>query len=450
MSDGLKYQMKALLVAYYFPPFGSPQSIRWIHLVKQLAASGWVFDVLTIQALPNRPDYDPELLSLINKEAVTFYRTYPGPIAVNKRYNSSPPNQQKVSSSLARLKWRPLIKRVYRAMVRPLLIPDDEVEWTPWAVRTGRDLLAKNHYDVVISSAPPMSTHLATLLMLKGKNTPWVADYGDPWVFNPMQKVPGWRITLDRQLETMVLRRISKMIVTTEACRQTYLQHYRWLVPEKVKVIPQGAGVSPAELNLPANNCPPDRMYLVHTGSFYEEGRDATPLLEAMALLKDLPIELILVGNLSDYYQKLIFSLGLSQQIICTGYVNHQKALGYQQKADLLIYFSNISPYQIPGKLFEYLSARRPILGITYHETDDGSELIKNYRRGIVVGRQPQRIAEEIRRLFQLWQTGDLSGHFNLEPVTDFHWDKLAERLHTVLLDAIRDFQAAPQRQISL
>ena len=66
------------------------------------------------------------------------------------------------------------------------------------------------------------------------------------------------------------------------------------------------------------------------------------------------------------------------------GYVPHNEALEYQKKAQLLLLIeenSKETEYIIPGKLFEYMASKRPIIAIG-PEVSDIEKILNQTRSG--------------------------------------------------------------------
>lgn len=77
--------------------------------------------------------------------------------------------------------------------------------------------------------------------------------------------------------------------------------------------------------------------------------------------------ELMLAGVISDDVMKSINAFGLSKHLVDLGYVSHKQSIELQRKSQILLLIEIDSPETkaiIPGKLFEYLAARRPIVAI--------------------------------------------------------------------------------------
>ncbi|MDA9335899.1 glycosyl transferase family 1, partial [Flavobacteriaceae bacterium] len=83
--------------------------------------------------------------------------------------------------------------------------------------------------------------------------------------------------------------------------------------------------------------------------------------------------QLNLIGSVSSNVMDSIGSFGLENHIQNHGYVSHTDALEFQKNAQLLLLIeenSKETEYIIPGKLFEYMASKRPIIAIGPNTSD--------------------------------------------------------------------------------
>jgi hypothetical protein len=85
----------------------------------------------------------------------------------------------------------------------------------------------------------------------------------------------------------------------------------------------------------------------------------------------------------------------------------------------------------IAGKVFEYLSAQRPILAVVDPDGGDAWLLGRIGVGSVVSFREPNAVAAELRRYWQLWRRGAL--HDERIDTGEYQWPSLAERLGEVL-----------------
>ena len=114
----------------------------------------------------------------------------------------------------------------------------------------------------------------------------------------------------------------------------------------------------------------PDGLFnITHTGLFAKDGNP----LKLWKVLGEMPEEfraklrIRLVGTVDREVLEAISANGLAGNVIELGYLDHAAAIREQRAATILLLpLRNDPQYSpiLPGKLFEYLASRRPILGI--------------------------------------------------------------------------------------
>jgi hypothetical protein len=410
----MENKLKVLLVTYFFSPIGTPRSFRWINLTRELSESDCSFDVLTVEPSVHHENYDATLEEKIHKQ-VRIIRTYPGPMHVRQYRN---PTGAGLPNMNSRFKGKNTMKF--------FLIPDSHVEWIPWGYKVGKRLLLDNDYDLIISSGYPFSSHLLAFFLKNKSGVKWLADYGDPWSFNPdPQIVPMSRRRLDRIIERFILRDCDGAIVTTPETKVGFLEHFSVLDRGQVDVVPQGYDQERLEEIEPERG---NRFRLVYTGVFYDKIREPFQFYEALRLLMHLDIEVVIVGNISDRHRTK------SEAVKYLGHQTHDRALSLQKGADVLLFFGNSSSYQLPGKIFEYFAARRPILSIKYAERDLAADLIQKHHRGACVMNDFAKIADELKKLHCAWREMRLDSAYNLEAIDTFSWKAVSRNLRSVIM----------------
>lgn len=424
-----KNAKKILLISYLFPPVGGPRSIRWAYFTDYLSTKGYHIDVLTISPSRNYPRFGEENKRLISS-SICVYRTYPGlgyRVAFGSRTRGRSTDRAEAKGS--KLGLIDLIKNIYRILgVRYALLPDEMMEWLPWAIRAGYKLVRDRNYDLIISNDFP--NHIVGFFLKKKTGIPWVTDYGDPWAFGPAADFPPWRKILRKRLETFLLKTVDKIIVTTEETKKGYLELYPFLDSKRIDVISQGYDPKKFEdVSAQTSN----RFRIVYTGRFYDKIREPYTFFEAIREFKEENIEVIIAGEIFPQYCKYIAENNLSQKITLLGYQSYLNSIALQKEATVLLFLGNNSPYQLPGKIFEYLAARRPILGISSYEKDIGTKFIREHNRGLIVEDNSAAIASVIHHLYGLWEKGMLDESFNLNEIKEYSWDCSGEKLEKLI-----------------
>jgi hypothetical protein len=249
-----------------------------------------------------------------------------------------------------------------------LIVPDSTVlSWGPAAARTATSILRQDPPDVVFTSSPPESVHLLGLL-LSGRGVPWVADFRDGWTFEPPTLRPYMR-GLDGALERLVVTRAAAVTAATAP-----LADYLRTRNGKTRVVHLSNGFDPALVAAASDEhhtLDPGRFSLVYTGTGGLDGKDPRPFLRALqVVLAEQPelsakLEVVFAGNFTGAEVAAMNAAPLRGVVRTLGHVPHLRSLGLQQAADGLLLITSVQKSHVAtSKIYEYLAARKPILGL--------------------------------------------------------------------------------------
>jgi hypothetical protein len=252
--------------------------------------------------------------------------------------------------------------KLYRELV---FLPDRYVGWCLPLLAELRQLQRTWRPDVILASAPPFSTFLAVALFARRSGIPWVAEFRDRWSDDPYALIPDWRRSLDRRLERWAVRSASGIVTVSGPWSEHYARIYR------VPVCTAMNGFDPQDFEELEPEHQPGSLPLriVYTGFVYPERRDPTRLFEALAASGLTPeeVQVCFYGSRSDYLEDRIDRAGVRRFVQVENPVPYAEAIRLQSGADILLLLQWNDPADesnVPGKVFEYLAARRPILGL--------------------------------------------------------------------------------------
>lgn len=431
-------RLRILLVAYEFPPSPSPQSLRWAYLAGRLATFGHDVHVMA-------PDLGgdghglPELAP-----GLAVHRVWPGPTAAllgwlagqrrsvpdrgdgQARAVEADPFAGPGAIHPARLNWKGrLLDRVQDA-ASWLLFPDRRGEWAWPARRALPGLLEQIRPDVVITSHEPATT-LSLGLEARRRGFRWVADLGDPVLagYTPRR----WRRRA-RRLERRVLREADHVLVTTAGTRSLLLARHPGGAP--MTIATQGFDESVAATGSGPARGRTAPLELLYTGRFYPF-RDPRPLVDGVLQVPGVRLN-IASGNAPDWLVRLAGER--PGQLRLLGGIPHRRLLDLQRQADVLVNIANADPAQIPGKVFEYLGACRPILHLQAQPGDAIGGIIDGLARGWACMATAESVSAALRRLVALAADGRLDASLELDPgrVQAWSWTTVARTIETVLV----------------
>ncbi len=421
---------RILLIAYNYPPLISPQSIRWLYLTRGLVRLGHRVDVLTI----SMPGHFKDLMDMIPKDS-RIYRTFPGLFYyITYKYSRERSRGDNRQPEGPKKSDDDLIFRIYmlvHGILNRLFVPDIYAEWLPQALIKGYCIMRSRPYDVLISSSEQRICHLVAYGLKRLFPVRWIADYGDPWIYpvatNRESKLKRKIIKLT---ESHILRHMDFITLAAEGIKRLYLKDYSFLKDDKMEVVTQG--YDPEAFELLPYDPKGDEFVLTYCGSFYKDLRDPSNLLSALRELDIKEMRVKIAGRINEFERPLRES-PLAKIVEYKGFVDPMSSIGLQKNATILIFISNATDTQIPGKIYEYLGAKRPILCITGNERDLSARLIKDANRGIVVKDRKEDIKYGISELYRLWKEGVLESSFNLRDLEGFTWLHSAKKISEVI-----------------
>ena len=319
------------------------------------------------------------------------------------------------------------------------LLPDSYAGWARRASRAAARRIAAGGIDVVLSSSPPDSVHLAARDLGRRRRVPWVADFRDPWIGLTFRTPPtSWHRARQQALECSVLER-ADAVLTASRTHQRRLEGacHGGLDPSRVQVLPNGFepddGATAAS---PPSD--PDHFTLVFTGTL-SQMPDTEVFLEAVhEMLKRHPearrtLRARLAGPYESGYADRAIALGLAGIVEFQGPRGHAESRALQRGADaLLLWQPRGTPTMIPGKLYEYLEAGRPLLALC----DPDGETAELARRGggeVIAPGDREGLSLALSRAWRAWRDGEPVPRRHHAWLDDFRRDRLSARLAQIL-----------------
>ena len=354
---------KVLVITYYWPPAGGPGVQRWLKFVKYLRN----FNIEPVVYIPENPEY-PLIDETFLKDVPENIRVYRHKIFEPYRLASlfSSKKTKRISSGIIQSKNQSFIEKTLLWVRGNLFIPDARKFWVRPSVAFLEDVLEKEKIDTIITTGPPHSVHLIGYHLKKLKSVKWIADFRDPWTsigYHKKLKLTSASKKKHKNLESMVLNFADKIVVTSNTTKKEFEQ----ITEQPIKVITNGFDGLKNDMAILDS-----KFTISHIGSMLT-GRNPVNLWGVLSALikenKDFKnaFRLQFIGVISDDILKSIQSFGLEEFCEVLGYVPHVEALKYQGSSQILLLAeidSSDTIGIIPGKLFEYMAAQRPILGI--------------------------------------------------------------------------------------
>jgi glycosyltransferase involved in cell wall biosynthesis len=448
---------RILIVTYAFPPAAYVGVHRTLKYCKYLGRHGWRPIVLAARpaGVAHRDD---DLLRDLPPEVVV-HRTFDvDPAKWEDKLTERKLRRARLAASNARSEHGPIavpaaaatgvfgrLKRFLKVLLKHS--PDPHVFWVPFAFVRGMAILIRERIDVVYSTSPPHSTHLAAYLLAKCFRKPYVLDFRDPWYVSGSVQGPGDKIPALLGLETRAKRAIvrgaARVICVSKGECDELRAEFPDCHPERFTYITNG--YDPADLAAAGSAASrSSRLTLVHAGTIYSgiAGEFFTALGVLIetdpAIAQSMRVQLL--GHIASEYADVVGSLERAGVVEVHGMQPHARALQMVQASDvpvILMGGRTFLPSHLPAKAFEYLHAGKPILAIA--DQGELTEILTKSGLGIVVRpHSAELVANALRGLVADHAAGRLTRTPNLPYIRSFERTALAERLARVL-DALKD-----------
>lgn len=343
--------MNILFLSYYFPPCGGAPVQRWLRFLPRLALRGHKITVITSKG-GDYPFIDHALCDKIPPEIEVIRIQAPAWGKLWRKltgkhtplpHGSLPQDAKGLQRMLIRLRLN-------------LIIPDMRIFWNRRLISEASKILRTSPIELIISTGPPHSTHLAAMSLARKHNLRWLSDFRDPWTkihyltLNP----PGYiSRKIHESLERKVLAKANLISVVSSDIAVS--------LPDGNKIVVQN-GFDPQDFEGITHE-PAPLFRIKYIGQFTE----GQPLSLVNSLLRGIQkeVEVSFIGSVLSKENKAELEAGVSYAMCFADFLSHREALTEMVNSDLLILI--INRYEgnrgmLTTKLFEYLASRTPIL----------------------------------------------------------------------------------------
>jgi len=313
-----------------------------------------------------------------------------------------------------------------------ILAGDYKTEWFPVFI-SNMNKLGLKEYKVLITSQYPLVDGLIGLyIKSRYPDIFWIADIGDPVCapYNAKLKKP-----IDEYFEKKIVQRADRVVVTNRNVRLLLSCKYG-VSRKKIEVITQGFDAERFK-NKKLESVKNKQFTILFSGTFYRGFREPKNLIDALHQLKHLDFKLKIAGRnelfLKDFDK-------IKNKVEFLGFVPYEKSLELQENADVLVNISNKQVFQVPGKLFEYIGSKKPILNIVYDkDRDETAWFVNRFRIGLVCENRVDEIKNAILTLYKAWENNKLYEMFNFDNIDllEFSWQSGAEKLKRIISEGL-------------
>lgn len=403
--------MRILLLSFHFPPDAPLAATRAPKLARFLLDQGHDVRVLCAedpQAIETHPlEIDPDR---VIRTPWNDLRAIPSAMLRKVGFGGKPAPVQTVNAPDAVLPEalapstapaRPTLKnRAGRLYDAAICRPDRRYGWRKPALVAAADLFQTWMPDVIYATCPPHSTAIIAAQISKASGVPFVTEFRDRWAFDAYSDQPDWRRRWDRKKERAVLSRASGIVTVSPLWVESYARRYG---DDKVVLAMNGFDPEQYPLSAPvAPDTDTSKLKLLHAGALYPNRRDPRTLFKGIAALGAgaESICVTLMGKDIEPTLAMAREEGVLNQIDLLPPETHDEIIKRQYAADALVLLQWNDARDagtVPGKLFECIGARRPVIATGYSRGVT-AEIVRDRNLG-VFSNEPKVIANALAHM---------------------------------------------------
>ena len=380
---------RILVLNFHSPPDPAVGGLRWTGLSRHLAGLGWQVRVIT--ASPGAAAV-PQPRGMLVTEAhrrTTLQDRYrrwrrrwathgeSAPAAAATPVEADVPVAPGRSGPAGAA--RPQLAALRAGLGDLLDFPDHGRGWILRAGGAAARTIREWGPDVVVSTGPPHSAHLAAGVATWRRPVPWIVDLRDPWETpSHSRSRSGWKHALLQRLEARVFSRARLLITTTPELRDTLEGHF-----PSASMVWLPNGVDTRELPARPDVLPPG-LSITHLGSVYFN-RDPGPVIRAFARFLDAypdasPAGSVLrfVGNVEPRFRRRLertaAEAGVADRVEMTGSMPRDQALGVLAGSSIALVLAQGQGTMVPAKIYEAIGMGLPTLVVTEEGSATGRE----------------------------------------------------------------------------
>ena len=249
--------------------------------------------------------------------------------------------------------------------------PDSMKYWKKPAVEAASEIIENEDIDAIMSTSSPITAHIIAHDLKEKYGIPWVADLRDLWNLNPYINHNALRGHFEKRLEMKTFKNVDALTTTTELAKKTLQSIHP---TKKIECVVSGFDPQDFEKTKQTENS--EKLTLMYAGSLYSGKRDPSILFDAISQLineEKIDSDKIVVDfygdetNLAELSQKY----GIKDNVKIHGRITQSEVLQHQMNSDVLLLISWMNESEkmfIPGKVYDCIGCKKPILSIGYKE----------------------------------------------------------------------------------
>ena len=384
--------------------------------------------ILYIPENPNYPIYDYSL----NDEVSEKLEIIKNPITEISNIISNSKSLNLIrSGNIPNPKEQSLFQRLLFFIRGNLFIPDMKILWKNKSIDFIENYLSKTKIDVVITTGPPHSLHLIGYELKKRLNIKWISDFRDPWVnlnyLNRFHLLPSVK-RRHKKLRDKVLINSNSVIVTSEKLKKLYKE----IAPNIFKIT-NGYDYEYSTVNIDS------KFSISHIGSLYPERNPKYlwDIIDEICINNEefrSNLQINFIGNTSEKIIKYLSNKTFKPCVKFFDYVDYKRAIEFMCSSQILLMVEvndNDSSYAIPGKLFDYLNSKRPIIAIGPDRSEVNQILYDTNAGKFFNYNESINLKLHIENLYNQYEMGSIS--YDAKNISIYRRKNLTEELSKII-----------------
>lgn len=375
---------KVLIISYYWPPAGGISVLRSLKIAKYLNRLEWEPIIFTAKDA-QYPYFDKSNILDIPEGITIIKRPIFEPFNIFKRITGRGKDDTLNNILHVRDKKLGILDKLGIWIRGNFFIPDARSLWIKPSTRFLIKYLKKNPVDAIFTDGPPHTNTVIALNIKKVLNIPWLADFQDPWTqvdYYKLFKISNWAHKKHLKLEQEVFKYADKITTVSNSWKSDLEK----IGARDVGVVYWGFD----EDDFSEIHQDLDKSFTITHIGLMGFDRNPKTLFKVLSELKsELPqfgekLRFQLVGQLDYEIISTLKEYKLEDSITNFGMIKRESVLQKIVNSQLLLLLLNQADNikgRLPGKMFEYLAAKRPILCMGSPESD-AAKILKTSQSG--------------------------------------------------------------------
>jgi glycosyltransferase involved in cell wall biosynthesis len=372
---------KVLIITYYWLPSGKA-TLHWpLGLVRYLPENDWEPVVLTVSN-ESFTEQDISLQAGLDPKLKVVRTPSFEPFNIYKKFTGKQKDSQLIPSELISKTNKSITHRLSIWIRMNLFIPDARVGWYPNAVSGGTRILKEQEIDAIISIGPPHSIHLAGLRLSRKSGIPHIPVFIDPWVdivYYKGFKRSSLTLAADNYFEKRVLENAAAAVFVTKAMQEDYNNKYPFL-QKKSHQLYWGYDETFFKRAI-THVSEDDTEVILHTGNMFDyQNVPEFWKMVSERIKKGRKLRLRFTGSIGPAIRSALIENDLMDYTEIKGFLPYEDVIRELFASSFLLVCATEKRH-VPGKLFEYLRAGKPVIAFG-HDNQEISEILSDTNAG--------------------------------------------------------------------